>query len=75
MRYGYTLPDADSVFKCHRHSKSNNTNNINNTKKMTTLLITNDNVSKILKLIKHLEDSDDLMKGALDVIKSKIKEQ
>jgi len=48
---------------------------VDNTDKTTTLLITNADVDKVLELIKHLEDSDCLIKGATDTIKDQIKNQ
>lgn len=46
-----------------------------NNNKSITLVITNDDANKILELIKHLEESDFLVKGAADTIENEIKEQ
>ena len=41
----------------------------------TTLLISNDEMEGILKIVKSLEDSGLLLKGASDIVKDEVKEQ
>ena len=53
------------------HNKNNNNNNNNN----NTLIISNDEIEDIINIVKSLEDSGLLLKGATETVQNKVKEQ
>ena len=42
---------------------------------MTTLIISNDEIADIIKIVKSLEDSVLLLKGVTETVQNKVKEQ
>ena len=42
---------------------------------MTTLIISNDEIENIIKMVKHLEDSDLLLQGDTETVQNEVKEQ
>ena len=42
---------------------------------MTTLIISNDEINDIIKIVKSLEDSGVLLKGVTETVHNKVKEQ
>ena len=42
---------------------------------MTTLIISNDEIENIIKMVKYLEDSDLLLQGDTETVQNEVKEQ
>ena len=42
---------------------------------MTTLIISNDEIENIIKMVKSLEDSGLLLKGVTQIVQNELKEQ
>ena len=42
---------------------------------MTTLIISNDEIQDIIKIVKSLEDSGLLLKGVIETVQNEVKEQ
>ena len=42
---------------------------------MTTLIISNNEIENIMKIVKSLEDSDLLLKGVTETVENEVKEQ
>ena len=42
---------------------------------MTTLIISNDEIRNLIKIVKYLEDSGILLKGATETVQNEVKEQ
>ena len=74
---GLTAAASEADAGIHRktlgsgHNKNNNNNNNNN----NTLIISNDEIEDIINIVKSLEDSGLLLKGATETVQNKVKEQ
>ena len=75
---GLTAAASEADAGIHRktlgsgHNKNNNNNNNNNN---NTLIISNDEIEDIINIVKSLEDSGLLLKGATETVQNKVKEQ
>ena len=72
------LTAAASAADTEVHKKtlgSDNNNNNNNNNNNKTLMISNDEIRDIIKIIKFLEDSGLLLKGVTETVRNEVKEQ